>query len=222
MGDILGASCHGIRQKQCAFIPHSWLFSMDHRGWKGENYNSQIGSRLLDVNLLSTRYSCVRTGTWNKSRNHFRVFLTAAERCMDGSRHEVIPYQPSTCVQQGSCVSQRKSERKVTLCDPMDYSLPGSSIHGIFQAIVLEWIAISSGSSGPRDGTQVSRRFTIWATREANGNILWFSNLGSSRSFSLSWTRASVVDLKIMVFYLPCLLLFQSFQWFYIHLFLIL
>ena len=30
-----------------------------------------------------------------------------------------------------------------TLCDPMDCSLPGSSVHGIFQAIVLEWIAIS-------------------------------------------------------------------------------
>ena len=30
-----------------------------------------------------------------------------------------------------------------TLCDPMDYSLPGSSVHGIFQAIVLKWIAIS-------------------------------------------------------------------------------
>ena len=46
-----------------------------------------------------------------------------------------------------------------TLCDPMDCSLPGSSVHGIFQAIVLEWIAISfsSGSSRPRDGTQVSR-----------------------------------------------------------------
>ena len=58
------------------------------------------------------------------------------------------------------------------LCDPMDCSLPGSSVHGIFQAIVLEWIAISfySGSSQPRDGTQVSRvvdrRFTVWATRE--------------------------------------------------------
>ena len=40
-----------------------------------------------------------------------------------------------------------------TLCDPMDYSLPGSSVHGIFQAIVLEWIAIyfSRGSSQPRD-----------------------------------------------------------------------
>ena len=41
----------------------------------------------------------------------------------------------------------------LTLCDPMDSSLPGSSVHGIFQAIVLEWIAISfsRGSSKPRD-----------------------------------------------------------------------
>ena len=30
-----------------------------------------------------------------------------------------------------------------TLCDPIDYSLPGSSVHGIFQARVLEWVAIS-------------------------------------------------------------------------------
>ena len=46
-----------------------------------------------------------------------------------------------------------------TLCDPMDCSLPGSSVHGIFQAIVREWIAISfsSGSSRPRDRTRVSR-----------------------------------------------------------------
>ena len=60
-----------------------------------------------------------------------------------------------------------------TLCDSMDCSLPGSSVHGIFQARVLEWIAIafSRGSSWPRDRTRVSRiagrRFTVWATREA-------------------------------------------------------
>ena len=41
-----------------------------------------------------------------------------------------------------------KSESEVaqscpTLLDPMDYSLPGSSIHGIFQARVLEWVAIA-------------------------------------------------------------------------------
>ena len=41
----------------------------------------------------------------------------------------------------------------LTLCDPMDSSLPGSSVHGIFQARILEWIAISfsRGSSQPRD-----------------------------------------------------------------------
>ena len=57
-----------------------------------------------------------------------------------------------------------------TLCNPIGCSLPGSSVHGIFQAIVLEWIAISfsRGSSQPRDRTRVSlivdRRFTVWAS----------------------------------------------------------
>ena len=70
-----------------------------------------------------------------------------------------------------------------TLCNPMDCSLPGSSVHGIFQARVLEWIAISfsRGSSLPRDRTRVSRivdrRFTVWATREYSGLI----------SFRMDW-----------------------------------
>ena len=55
----------------------------------------------------------------------------------------------------------------------LDCSLPGTSVHGIFQARVLEWFAISFSrrSSKPGDWTWVShiagRRFTIWATREA-------------------------------------------------------
>ena len=59
-----------------------------------------------------------------------------------------------------------------TLENPMNCSLSGSSVHGIFQARVLEWAAISFSreSSQPRDRTWVShilgRRFTIWATRE--------------------------------------------------------
>ena len=59
-----------------------------------------------------------------------------------------------------------------TLCGPMNCSLPHSSVHGIFQARVLEWVAISfsRGSSWPRDWIQIScivgRRFTVWATRE--------------------------------------------------------
>ena len=46
----------------------------------------------------------------------------------------------------------------LTLCDPMDCNLPGSSIQGILQARIPEWVAMpfSRGSSQPKDGTQVS------------------------------------------------------------------
>ena len=46
----------------------------------------------------------------------------------------------------------------LTLCDPMDYSPPGSSVHGILQARILEWVAISFSkrSSQPRARTHVS------------------------------------------------------------------
>ena len=56
-----------------------------------------------------------------------------------------------------------------TLCDPMDYSPLGPSIHGILQARILEWVVIpfSRVSLQPKDWTQVSRIagrfFTIWA-----------------------------------------------------------
>ena len=62
---------------------------------------------------------------------------------------------------------------RVTLCDPVDCSLPGSSVHGILQARILEWVTISfsRGSSRLRDRTRVShiggRCFNVWATREA-------------------------------------------------------
>ena len=77
----------------------------------------------------------------------------------------------------GSLQSSEGSEvaqSSLTLFDPMDCSLPGSSVHGIFQAKVLEWVAISfsRGSFQPRDRTWVSytagRRFTMWVTREAS------------------------------------------------------
>ena len=60
----------------------------------------------------------------------------------------------------------------------MDCGPPHSSVHGIFQARVLEWVAISfsSGPSWPRDRTRVScivgRCFTIWVTREAPTSLV--------------------------------------------------
>ena len=72
-----------------------------------------------------------------------------------------------------------------TLYNPMDCSLPGSSVHGILQARIQEWIAISfsKASSQPRDRTWVShiagRFFTLWATREPLYNgIIWAITAG--------------------------------------------
>ena len=79
----------------------------------------------------------------------------------------------------------------------MDYSLPGSSVHEIFQARVLEWVAISfsRGSSQPRDRTQfshlVDRRFTVWATRslqyQSKSEVMLLSHV---RLFATLWTVA--------------------------------
>ena len=73
----------------------------------------------------------------------------------------------------------------LTLYNPMDCSPPGSPVHGILQARILEWVAISfsRGSYRPRDQTQVSCTaggfFIVWATREAKalpdfmGEVNW-------------------------------------------------
>ena len=77
----------------------------------------------------------------------------------------------------------------LTLCDPM--SPPVSSVHGIFQARILEWVAIlfSRGSSQTRDQTLASciagKFFTVWATLEELmlklklqqfGHLMWRAN----------------------------------------------
>ena len=56
------------------------------------------------------------------------------------------------------CLCAQLFQSCPTICNPMDYSLPGSSVHGIFQARILEWVAITSsrGSSQPRYWIQVS------------------------------------------------------------------
>ena len=67
-----------------------------------------------------------------------------------------------------------------TLCDPTDWSPPGSSVWGLLQARIQEWVALpfSRGSSWPRDQPGVSciagRSFTSWASWEAQyGSSVW-------------------------------------------------
>ena len=85
----------------------------------------------------------------------------------------------------------------------MDCSLPCSSTHGIFQARVLEWVAISfsRGSSRPRDRTWVShivgRRFTIWATREKNQKRFQSYTISGSFTKQLRQWRIYIIHSKV-------------------------
>ena len=92
------------------------------------------------------------------------------------------------CETSGACLVQSYS----TLCDPMDCSPLGSSVHGILQARTLEWVAMSfsRGSSWPRDQTHVSctasRVFTTEPSWEPQ-DIIWPSKkrgVGISRGSS--------------------------------------
>ena len=87
-------------------------------------------------------------------------------------------------------------------CNPMDCSLPGSSVHGILQARILEWIAISfsRGYFWPGNQTPVSciagRFFTDWAMREAP-SIMVFSNESVLRiRWPKYWSSASILPMN--------------------------
>ena len=108
-------------------------------------------------------------------KRSFECWAMSTKQLLDASRG---CWWRTPGTQKGSPISSKGGEVKVKLlsqvwlCDPMDCSLPGSSIHENFQARVLEWVDISFSkrSSPSRDWTWVSlivgRRFTIWATRE--------------------------------------------------------
>ena len=69
----------------------------------------------------------------------------------------------------------------LTLCDPVDCSPPGSSVHGILQARILEWVAMPSsrGPSQPRDRTWVSciaGRFFYCLSHQGSPKIEYLTN----------------------------------------------
>ena len=107
--------------------------------------------------LLSYKVRVTMGNDLNKAEKHYLQLLRhLLQRLLSESESEVTQSCP-------------------TLCNPMDCSLPGFSVHGIFQAKILEWgaISFSKRSAQPRDWTPVShivgRRFTVWATREVRG-----------------------------------------------------
>ena len=89
-----------------------------------------------------------------------------------------------------------------TLCEPMDCSPPDSSVNGILQAKILEWVAIpfSMESSRPRDQTRVlwtaDGSFTVWATGTSSVPIFffnyWFTPIDNGYLFNYYRFRYSV------------------------------
>ena len=116
----------------------------------------------LWINKSSTS-SCInskRFSDWIPTQN---------QTINNGLKHRLITKKSPFYV----CMWAQVLQLCPTLCDPVSCSPPGSSVGGISQARILEWVAIffSRGSSWPRGWTHVSyiadRFFTSWATREA-------------------------------------------------------
>ena len=137
--------------------------------------------------MCSTR-SVIPSGFTFKSLSHFELVL-------------YMVWDSGLCC----CLVTRLS---LTLCDPTDCSPPGSSVHGILQARIVEWAAIPfcRGSSQPRDQTHVSctegRFFTIWASRGVDS--LGYDS--AIKNKELMPSTAPWMDLETVT---PCVILYQ-------------
>ena len=90
-------------------------------------------------------------GAWHTEGTRVNSNNTRDDTCKSPRR------EPDVCVCVCVCVCVR-ARSCLTLPDPMNCSAPGSTVHGVVQARILEWVAISSsrGSSKPRDQTRIS------------------------------------------------------------------
>ena len=113
----------------------------------------------------------------NSSKPYICVYPLALLQCEQFTEVFSIKVYEKLPDHKSYCVSVLVTQSCLSLCDPTDCSRLGSSVHGILQARMLEWVAISfsRGSSWPRYWTWVSyiaglqhcnRLFTDWATRE--------------------------------------------------------
>ena len=136
---------------------------------KSEGVHSVVSNSLWPQAPLSLEFS--RQESWNSGVPFSRGSSQPRHQTLGSFQADSLPSEPP---------GKPKVKVKVlvahscpTLCNPMGCSPPGSPVHGVLQARILEWVAIpfSRGSPQPRDQTWVfcivGRYFTVWATREA-------------------------------------------------------
>ena len=173
----IGASPLAQRMKKPPAMQETQKMQICSVGWE-----CSLEKKLVSYSCL--QYSCTSIFLPEKSHGQ-RSLVGYSSKVHKGSgttewlsKHAPPTSKTVTEKRPLSSYIESESESEVaqscpTLCDPVDCSLPGFSVHGIFQARVPEWVAISfsRGSSRPRDRTPDShilgRSFTLWATREA-------------------------------------------------------
>ena len=108
----------------------------------------QLRSSALEYIKIKSNFYCVST----VSQTLFFIYpLVRASACML------------------SCFSHVQS----TLCGPMDYGLPGSSVHGILQARILKWVAVPSSRGLPDPGSNLSLLRLLGNLSMPLGNMNW-------------------------------------------------
>ena len=155
-------------------------------GWKVCVWRMRRGNERLSQNIKDLNKPCETTGphawippSYNRSTDRPLVLDCRSPSTWARVISLLSPgASPSTKRRKHYYVFVAKSlQLSLTLCDPMDCSVPGSSAHGILQARGLQWVAmtLSRGSSQPRGWTCVSlspilagKFFTISTTWEAH------------------------------------------------------
>ena len=128
------------------------------------------GRTVLYLLLLLKLFSHHRKSSVTVTQTHNVHSKFCDRHNKDRNVNKIVHFKFSDFVLFEACMDPQSLSCVRLFCDPVDYSLPGFSVLGIFQERILEWVAISSsrGSSWPRDQTQVSsigRRILYqWAT----------------------------------------------------------
>ena len=165
-------------------FPKSQLFT-----WGGQSIGVSASESVLPMNTQDWSPSAWTGWISLQSKGLSRVFSNTTVQkhqffCAQLSSPSNSHINTRPLEKPSNVMNEMKSAQSCpTLCDPTDCSLLGSSLHGILQARILEWIAISfsRGSSQLRDRTQVSctagTHFNLWATREILPFKIWVRRL---------------------------------------------
>ena len=143
----------------------------------------QESSRKTSISALLTMpkplivWLTTNCGKFFKRWEYQPTWPASWEICMQVNREQwKLSISIIACPKKCLCMCAKSLQSCPTLCDPMDYSLPGFSVHWILHTRILEWVAMSSsmGSSQPRGQTHIScnswiagRFFAVWATEKA-------------------------------------------------------